>query len=121
MQILISHLSCIFSDTTIKGPKRPPSSVQIFGVDSTTVRVKWNQVVVSEGDESIKGYKIRIWDESGDQSPVKEVIISDAAQSETIVDQLKPDILYKMRMLAYSESGNGRSRAPVIRFQTSTN
>lgn len=93
--------------------------MQVFGVDSTTIRVKWNNVTISEGEEPIKGYKIRFWDESDDKSPVKETIVTDTEKLEAIIDTLKPDYLYKMRVLAYSDSGDGRMSTPPIRFQTS--
>lgn len=106
-----------FSDTNVKGPKRPPPSVQVFGVNSTTVRITWNAAPISEGEEPIKGYKVRIWDESDDASLIKEIIVPDGEKLETIVDSLQSDYLYKMRVLAFSDSGDGRMTTAVIRYR----
>lgn len=95
----------------------------MLSVNSTAVRVEWNNVAVSEEEEPIKGYKVRIWEEGegGDTSPAKETIIPDGEKSEATVDSLKPDHLYKLRVLAYSDNGDGRMSSPPIRFQTITN
>lgn len=119
MNLYVLKYNVYFSDTTIKGPKRPPTSIQVYGVNSTTVRVAWHIVAVSEEEEKIKGYKVRVWEDGDDISTAKEIIVPDGEKSEAIVDSLKPDHLYKLRVLAYSESGDGRMSSPAPRFQTS--
>lgn len=45
--------------TYMKAPQKPPSSVKLFGVNPTTVRVIWRYVQPSSVEEPLQGYKVR--------------------------------------------------------------
>lgn len=42
-----------------KAPQKPPSSVHVYGVNPSTVRVVWRYVAPSLEEEPIQGYKVR--------------------------------------------------------------
>lgn len=44
-----------------KAPQKPPSSVQMYGVDPSTVRVVWRYVAPSLDEEPIIGYKVKLF------------------------------------------------------------
>lgn len=56
-----THYLCInfFTERTYrKAPQKPPSSVAVFGVNPSTVRVTWRYVQPSLEEEPLQGYKV---------------------------------------------------------------
>ncbi|XP_017875975.1 contactin-like, partial [Ceratina calcarata] len=45
-----------------KAPQKPLSSVNVFEMDLSTIRVTWCYVQPSLEEESLIGYKIRVWE-----------------------------------------------------------
>lgn len=43
-----------------KAPQKPPSSVNVYGVDPSTVRVVWRYVAPSREEEPLIGYKVDV-------------------------------------------------------------
>lgn len=41
-----------------KAPQKPPSSVHVYGINPSTVRVVWRYVSPAEDEEPIQGYKV---------------------------------------------------------------
>ncbi|KAG9511106.1 Contactin, partial [Fragariocoptes setiger] len=97
-------------------PQRPPTSVQLKAVDSTSVQVSWRGVSgTTTNEEPILGYKVRYW--RIDQ-PISEAIDVyknlDGQERELslIIRDLVPGETYKIRVLAYSSGGDGKMSSP---------
>lgn len=41
-----------------KAPQKPPSSVHVYGINPSTVKVVWRYVQPSPEEEPLKGYKV---------------------------------------------------------------
>lgn len=41
-----------------KAPQKPPSSVNVYGVNPSTIRVVWRYVQPSPEEEPLQGYKV---------------------------------------------------------------
>lgn len=126
--------SIIAERTYRKAPQKPPSSVKLHGVNPTTVRVVWRYVQPSLEEEPLQGYKvhsvtnnefilsliilqIRIWEDEQDISTANDTIIPVGGKLEAYVSNLTPGKRYKMRVLAYSNGGDGRMSSPALTFQ----
>uniref|UniRef100_W4VRM9 Putative contactin 3 plasmacytoma associated n=1 Tax=Corethrella appendiculata TaxID=1370023 RepID=W4VRM9_9DIPT len=98
-------------------PQKPPSSVFIYGINPSTVRVVWRYISPSQEEEPIQGYKIRVWEIDQDMSTANDTIIWVGNKLEGYVDNLTPGKSYKMRVLAFSNGGDGRMSSPTLQFQ----
>lgn len=58
-----------------KAPQKPPSSVAVYAVNPSTVRVIWRYVQPSTEEEPLQGYKIRVWEVDQDMSQANDTII----------------------------------------------
>lgn len=100
-----------------KAPQKPPFSVQVYGVNPSMVRVVWRYVNPSPEEEPLQGYKIRIWESDQDISTANDTIIPLGDKLQAYIDNLAPGKMYKMRVLAYSNGGDGRMSSPELGFQ----
>lgn len=100
-----------------KAPQKPPSSVHVYGYDPSTVRVVWRYVGVTIEEEPIIGYKVRVWEADQDMTRANDTIINLGNKLECYVSNLTPGKTYKMRVLAYSNGGDGRMSSPTLHFQ----
>lgn len=119
-----------------KAPQKPPSSVHIFGVNPSTIRVVWRYVSPSQEEEPVEGYKIRIWEADQDMVTANDTLVALGHKLEYIIDTLTPGMhattrftrnfrsistftgkMYKLRILAYSNGGDGRMSSPTHTFQ----
>uniref|UniRef100_A0A224X5J2 Putative receptor mediating netrin-dependent axon guidance n=1 Tax=Panstrongylus lignarius TaxID=156445 RepID=A0A224X5J2_9HEMI len=100
-----------------KAPQKPPSSVNVFGIDPSTVRVVWRYVQPSSEEEPLQGYKIRVWEVDQDMSTANDTIIERGSTLEAYVRNLSPGKTYHLRVLAYSNGGDGRMSSPAFTFQ----
>lgn len=100
-----------------KAPQKPPSSVQVYGVNPSTVRVVWRYVGVTLEEEPIQGYKVRVWESDQDMSRANDTIIAIGSKLEAYVDKLTPGKSYNSRVLAFSNGGDGRMSSPTLHFQ----
>lgn len=73
-----------------KAPQKPPSSVELQGINPTTIRVSWRYVSPSQDEEPVEGYKIRVWDADQDMSTANDTIVPLGRQLSHIVDNLTP-------------------------------
>ncbi|CAB4066316.1 unnamed protein product [Lepeophtheirus salmonis] len=82
-----------FLERTFKlRPQKPPTAVQVTGINPSTIRVTWRYVAPSVEEEPLTGYK----SESGNLTPGK---------------------VYHLRVLAFSQGGEGKMSSPVWQFQ----
>jgi len=100
-----------------KAPQKPPSSVHIFGVNPSTIRVVWRYVSPSQEEEPVEGYKIRIWEADQDMATANDTLVTLGRKLEYLIDNLTPGKMYKLRVLAYSNGGDGRMSSPTHTFQ----
>lgn len=100
-----------------KAPQKPPSSVFFNAVDPSRVRVVWRYVAPSQEEEPIEGFKVRLWEADQDMSRANDTIIPVGRKLEAYIDKLQPGKAYKMRVLAFSNGGDGRMSSPTLQFQ----
>ncbi|XP_011863696.1 PREDICTED: contactin-like [Vollenhovia emeryi] len=100
-----------------KPPQKPPSSVNIYDINPSTVRVVWRYVQPSLEEEPLIGYKIRVWETDRDMSTANDTIISGGSKLEAYIKNLSPGKWYNLRVLAFSKGGDGRMSSPTNQFQ----
>ncbi|XP_012285560.1 contactin [Orussus abietinus] len=100
-----------------KAPQKPPSSVNVYGVNPSTVRVVWRYVQPSQEEEPLIGYKIRVWEVDQDMSTGNDTIIPGGSKLEADITNLSPGKAYHLRVLAFSNGGDGRMSSPAHTFQ----
>ncbi|XP_060843865.1 contactin [Rhopalosiphum padi] len=100
-----------------KAPQKPPSSVIINGINPGTIHVTWRYVQPTLEEEPIKGYKVRVWENDQDMSTANDTIIEIESKLEAYISNLTPGKVYKLRVLAYSNGGDGRMSSPINTFQ----
>lgn len=61
--------------------------------------------------------QIRIWEVDQDISTANDTIVSVGEKLEAYITNLSPGKTYKMRVLAYSNGGDGRMSSPALTFQ----
>lgn len=98
-------------------PQKPPSSVNLFGVNPSTIRVVWRYIAPSQDEEPVQGYKIRIWETDQDMSTANDTVVSIGHKLEKTIDNLTPGKSYNLRVLAFSNGGDGRMSSPPLKFQ----
>ncbi|XP_046682308.1 contactin isoform X2 [Homalodisca vitripennis] len=100
-----------------KAPQKPPSSVFVKALNPTTVRVVWRYVTPSQEEEPLIGYKVRVWEVDQDMSTANDTFIALGNDLEAIVSDLSPGKTYNLRVLAFSNGGDGRMSSPTYVFQ----
>lgn len=58
-----------------------------------------------------------MWDVDQDLSTANDTIISVGEKLEAYISNLSPGKTYNMRVLAYSNGGDGRMSSPALTFQ----
>lgn len=100
-----------------KAPQKPPASVNVWAYNPTTVRVVWRYVQPTDEEEPLLGYKVRVWEIDQDMSTANDTIVLVEHKLEAYVTNLTPGKSYNLRVLAYSNGGDGRMSSPAITFQ----
>ncbi|XP_026492779.2 contactin [Vanessa tameamea] len=100
-----------------KAPQKPPASVNVWAVNPSTVRVVWRYVQPTDEEEPLIGYKVRVWEIDQDMSTANDTLIPVEHKLEAYVTNLTPGKSYNLRVLAYSNGGDGRMSSPPITFQ----
>ncbi|GFS41753.1 contactin [Trichonephila inaurata madagascariensis] len=99
-------------------PLRPPTNVRVEAISPTSVSVSWRGVLPSTEEEPIKGYKVRYWESDQDMTSAKEVErYLDGNDLEVVVSGLTFGKVYKLRVLAFSNGGDGKMSSPVREFK----
>jgi len=107
-----------FLERTFKlRPQKPPTAVQVRGINPSTIRVTWRYVSPSIQEEPLTGYKIRIWESDKDISDAKDTEIKVGNRLEATISNLEPGKSYMLRVLAYSQGGEGKMSSPTWQFQ----
>lgn len=99
-------------------PLRPPTNVRVEALNPTSVSVSWRGVLPSTEEEPIKGYKVRYWESDEDMTSAKEVYrYLDGNDLQVVVSGLTIGKAYKLRVLAFSNGGDGKMSSPVREFK----
>lgn len=98
-------------------PLQPPTSVKIDALSPSSIRVTWRASAPSQVEEPLAGFKVRYWEADQDFSSYQDVYVPLGGILSTDVYGLKPGVRYKLRVLAYSQGGDGRMSSPAWEFQ----
>lgn len=61
--------------------------------------------------------QVRVWEVDQDMSTANDTIVSVGRELEATVSDLSPGKIYNLRVLAYSNGGDGRMSSPTYVFQ----
>lgn len=91
-------------------PQQHPTSVNVTAIDGRSVLVTWRGISsLSAAEEPIKGYKVRYWDADHPITRAIEVYkYLDGGALQTIISDLVRGKAYKLRVLAFSNGGDGK-------------
>jgi hypothetical protein len=107
-----------FLERTFKlRPQKPPTAVQVYGINPSTIRVTWRYVSPSVEEEPLTGYKIRVWESDKDISVANDTIIYIGNRLEATISDLTAGKSYMLRVLAFSQGGEGKMSSPTWQFQ----
>ena len=89
----------------------------ISDLELTTIRVTWRYVAPSVEEEPLTGYKVRYWESDQDVTKANDTIVLIGNSLEATIDTLTPGKSYYLRVLAFSQGGEGKMSSPVWWFQ----
>lgn len=115
--MILNVIIIILERTYRKAPQKPPSSVHVYGINPSTVRAVWRYVSPAQDEEPIEGYKVRVWESDQNMITANDTIVPVGQKLEAYITNLTPGKMYNMRILAYSNGGDGRMSSPTIHFQ----
>jgi len=98
-------------------PQKPPSAVQVFGINPSTIKVTWRYVSPTVQEEPLTGYKIRVWEADKDVSQANDTTVFIGNDLQAFITDLSPGKWYYLRVLAFSQGGEGKMSSPVWNFQ----
>ena len=78
-------------------------SLQVYGINPSTIRVTWRYVAPSVHEEPLTGYKVRVWETDKDVSQANDTEVLIGHRLETTITNLTPGKTYYLRVLAYSQ------------------
>merc|ERR1712228_806167 len=68
-------------------------------------------------EEPLTGYKVRYWESDKDISVANDTIVYIGNRLETTIEDLTPRKTYYLRVLAFSQGGEGKMSSPAWQFQ----
>ncbi|XP_074480252.1 receptor-type tyrosine-protein phosphatase delta isoform X12 [Sebastes fasciatus] len=96
-------------------PSGYPQSITAEGATTSTIQVTWQPVLLAERNGQIVKYALQYKDINSPRSP-SELFIT-APESTVILDGLKADTTYDIKMCAFTSKGSG-SYSPSVQFRT---
>ncbi|XP_034424950.1 receptor-type tyrosine-protein phosphatase S isoform X21 [Hippoglossus hippoglossus] len=96
-------------------PSGYPQSITAEGATTSTIQVSWHPVLLAEQNGQIVKYALQYKDINSPRSP-SELFIT-APESTVILDGLKADTTYDIKMCAFTSKGSG-SYSPSVQFRT---
>ncbi|XP_075891566.1 receptor-type tyrosine-protein phosphatase delta isoform X21 [Nelusetta ayraudi] len=96
-------------------PSGYPQSITAEGATTTTIQVSWQPVLLAERNGQIVKYALQYKDINSPRSP-SELFIT-APESTVILDGLKADTTYDIKMCAFTIKGSG-PYSPSVQFRT---
>ncbi|XP_017562904.2 receptor-type tyrosine-protein phosphatase S-like isoform X6 [Pygocentrus nattereri] len=107
-------------------PGAPPSQVEVWPLNSTSIRVLWRSVLPGQRNGQIRGYQVHYArlenGESRGLPRIRDIMLDDAqwktddaAEYEAIIGGLQPETTYSVTVAAYTIKGDGaRSLAQTV-------
>nr|XP_019951197.1 PREDICTED: receptor-type tyrosine-protein phosphatase delta isoform X36 [Paralichthys olivaceus] len=96
-------------------PSGYPQSITAEGATTSTIQVSWHPVLLAEQNGQIVKYALQYKDINSPRSP-SELFIT-APESTVILDGLKADTTYDIKMCAFTSKGSG-PYSPSVQFRT---
>ncbi|XP_076580861.1 receptor-type tyrosine-protein phosphatase delta isoform X14 [Chaetodon auriga] len=96
-------------------PSGYPQSITAEGATTSTIQVNWQPVLLAERNGQIVKYALQYKDINSPRSP-SELFIT-APESTVILDGLKADTTYDIKMCAFTSKGSG-PYSPSVQFRT---
>ena len=91
--------------------------LQVYGINPSTIRVTWRYVAPSVLEEPLTGYMVRYWESDKDISVANNTIVYLGNRLEATINDLTPGKTYYLRVLAFSQGGEGKMSSPAWQFQ----
>ncbi|XP_060074968.1 contactin-like [Ylistrum balloti] len=82
-----------------------PTEAQVYSHGVNSVLVKWRGVSTGVYEEPLQGFKVRYWLSNDDIRTAKDVVVDKV--DEAIIYGVEKNNLYKLRILGYSQGGDG--------------
>ena len=86
-------------------------------VNPSTVRVNWRYVAPTIEEEPLIGYKVRVWESDQDMSTANDTAVRLGRKLEAYVTGLTFGKRYNLRVMAYSQGGDGKMSSPTWVFR----
>lgn len=96
-------------------PSGYPQSITAEGATTSTVEVNWHPVLLAERNGKIVKYALQYKDINSPRSP-SELFIT-APESTVLLDGLRADTTYDIKMCAFTSKGSG-PYSPSVQFRT---
>lgn len=96
-------------------PSGYPQSIAAEGATTSTIQVSWQPVLLAERNGKIIKYALQYKDINSPRSP-SELFIT-APESTVVLDGLKADTTYDIKMCAFTSKGSG-PYSPSVQFRT---
>lgn len=96
---------------------KPLVKFQVYGINPSTIRVTWRYVAPSVLEEPLTGYMVRYWESDTDISVANNTIVYLGNRLEATISDLTPGKTYYLRVLAFSQGGEGKMSSPAWQFQ----
>ncbi|XP_067683459.1 contactin-like isoform X1 [Haliotis asinina] len=95
-------------------PQLYPTEVHVFSYSSTQVYVSFRGVSTQVYEEPLQGYKVQYWRNAEDIRKAK--VVDCEKNNHAILGNIDKDIIYQMRVFAYSRGGQGKMSSPATYF-----
>ncbi|XP_029944066.1 receptor-type tyrosine-protein phosphatase S isoform X34 [Salarias fasciatus] len=96
-------------------PSGYPQSITAEGATTSTIQVSWQPVLLAERNGQIVKYALQYKDINSPRSP-SELFIT-APESTVVLDGLRADTTYDIKMCAFTSQGSG-PYSPSVQFRT---
>ncbi|XP_032439025.1 receptor-type tyrosine-protein phosphatase S isoform X18 [Xiphophorus hellerii] len=96
-------------------PSGYPQNIKAEGASTSTVQVSWQPVLLTERNGQIVKYALQYKDINSPRSP-SELFIT-APESTVLLDGLRADTTYDIKMCAFTSKGSG-PYSPSVQFRT---
>ncbi|XP_054906987.1 receptor-type tyrosine-protein phosphatase S isoform X13 [Poeciliopsis prolifica] len=96
-------------------PSGYPQNIKAEGASTSTVQVSWQSVLLAERNGQIVKYALQYKDINSPRSP-SELFIT-APESTVLLDGLRADTTYDIKMCAFTSKGSG-PYSPSVQFRT---
>ncbi|XP_021356952.1 contactin-like isoform X1 [Mizuhopecten yessoensis] len=95
-------------------PMRYPTEVHVHSHSTESAKVTFRGISTQVEEEPLRGYMIKYWETSDDIRQAKTLDVEKA--NAGIIYGLKKGIVYKLRVLGYSQGGEGKMSSPATLF-----